>query len=230
MHIGLPLEWEAWLGNAFNKDSIQNIMRTIEQERLEGELIFPEPRNIFAAFSSCPLSKLKLVILGQDPYHTAGMANGLSFSVPAGAKLPPSLKNIFKELYTDLAIPISNSGDLSAWAKQGVLLLNTCLTVQKSKPFSHNNIGWQQFTDQVIQMISQKEKNVVFMLWGKHAQQKKNIIDAKKHCVLEAAHPSPFSAHAGFFGCKHFSRANDYFIENGLAPINWILPNASSLF
>ena len=167
------------------------------------------------------LDKVKVVILGQDPYHNTGQAHGLSFSVPKNVKTPPSLQNIYKEIKADLGHEIPNNGNLTAWAKQGVLLLNAVLTVNAHEPASHKKAGWETFTDNAIKYLSEQKTHVVFMLWGNFAQQKEFLIDHKKHLVLKAAHPSPFSAHRGFLGCKHFSKANDYLMQNGLSAINW---------
>jgi uracil-DNA glycosylase len=166
---------------------------------------------------------VKVVLLGQDPYHGKGQAHGLSFSVPEGVKPPPSLMNIFKEMHDDIGIPFPSHGNLTNWAKQGVLLLNASLSVRENEPLSHSAIGWTLFTDSVINKISNEKKNVVFLLWGKYAQQKQELIDETKHLVLKAAHPSPFSAYSGFFGCRHFSKTNEYLVKNGIDPIDWSL-------
>ncbi len=179
--------------------------------------------DIFNCFKYTPLKDLKAVILGQDPYHNQGQAMGLSFSVPNGIVPPPSLVNIYKELYTDLGISPVKSGDLTKWAKNGVLLLNTSLTVRGGLANSHKNIGWEVFTDSVIKKISDNKENVVFLLWGGNARSKKKLIDTKKHLILECAHPSPLSAYNGFFGCKHFSKTNEYLIKHGISPIDWDL-------
>ena len=194
----------------------------MDAERAAGKTIYPPQSDWFNAFEYCPFDQVKVVIIGQDPYHNAGQAHGLSFSVPKGVKPPPSLKNIFKELQTDLQLPIPAHGDLSAWAQQGVLLLNACLTVEAHSPGSHQNKGWEVFTDKVIRTISDKQTGVVFMLWGNFAKQKKHLIDGQ-HLVLEAAHPSPFSAHQGFFGCQHFSKANAFLSAHQKSIIDWRL-------
>ncbi len=183
--------------------------------------IFPPGAKIFNAFNSTPFDKVKVVIIGQDPYHGVGQANGLCFSVSDGIKQPPSLQNIFKELNQDLNIPMPQSGNLEPWAKQGVLLLNTTLTVRESMAASHQGKGWEQFTDAVIRAISEYKEGVVFLLWGKFAQSKIPLIDTHKHFILQAAHPSPFSAYNGFFGCRHFSKTNAILVENGSTPIDW---------
>jgi uracil-DNA glycosylase len=189
-----------------------------------GKSIFPPGPLIFNAFNATPFDSVKVVIIGQDPYHGLGQAHGLSFSVPDGVKVPPSLINIFKELETDIGIPYSNTnGNLIHWANQGVLLLNAALTVRAGEPFSHAKYGWAEFTDAVIKIVSEKKSNVVFLLWGKFAQQKIALINQTSHYVLTAAHPSPFSADKGFFGCRHFSKTNQLLMKNGQAPIDWKL-------
>lgn len=185
--------------------------------------VYPKGSQIFAAFNHTPLPRVKAVILGQDPYHGVGQAHGLSFSVPDGVRLPPSLKNIFKELSDDLSIETPESGNLEKWAEQGVLLLNATLSVRNGEPASHQGKGWEKFTDKVITTISDLRAGIVFLLWGKYAQDKIRLIDTDKHFILTAPHPSPFSVHRGFFGCKHFSKANSILIDNGLEPIDWNL-------
>ncbi len=190
-------------------------------EQLANKIIYPPKEAIFNAFKLIPYSDYKVVIIGQDPYHAAGQANGLAFSVQPDQKIPPSLRNIFKELKEDLLLNIPTHGDLSVWAKQGVLLMNSVLTVEEAKPGSHQKKGWEQFTDNVILNLSDDLNGLVFMLLGNYAKSKKNLIDPKKHLILEANHPSPLSANRGFFGCKHFSKANAYLIAQGKDPINW---------
>ncbi len=185
-------------------------------------MIYPKGSQIFYAFDSTPFDKVKVVILGQDPYHGAGQAHGLCFSVQHGTKPPPSLVNIFKELNTDLGVPINASGNLSSWAHQGVLLLNAILTVRANEPASHEKIGWMNFTDEVIRILSTQKKNLVFLLWGNFARHKKTLIDVNHHLVLESAHPSPFSV-TKFSGCRHFSKANEYLAVHHIDPINWHL-------
>jgi len=182
---------------------------------------FPDKKNIFKALELTPLENVKVVILGQDPYHGEGQANGLAFSVNKDIKIPPSLKNIYKELNTDLNIEIPTHGDLTHWAKQGVLLLNSVLTVEPGRPGSHANIGWERYTDQIIKQISTEKEHIVFILWGKYAESKKYLIDESKHLTIISTHPSPFSARKGFFGSKPFSRANAFLIEKGMDPIDW---------
>ena len=185
--------------------------------------VYPPGPSIFEAFNLTPFDKVKVVILGQDPYHGDGQAHGLSFSVPDGIKPPPSLVNIFKELHQDLSIPIPKSGNLTKWAKQGVLLLNATLTVRAKTPGSHQKKGWEQFTDAAIRSLSNEKEGLVFMLWGRFAQEKESLIDHQKHFILKAAHPSPFSAHNGFFKCRHFSKTNDILKKLGKEPIDWTL-------
>jgi uracil-DNA glycosylase len=192
-------------------------------EKSMGRVIYPPGGLIFHAFDATPFNRVKLVLLGQDPYHGAGQAHGLAFSVQPGVKPPPSLVNIFKEMNQDLGVPIPSHGNLEAWTKQGVFLLNASLTVRAAEPLSHAKIGWGEFTDTVIKKISDHKQNVVFMLWGKSAQDKQMLIDETKHYVLKAAHPSPYSADKGFFGCRHFSKANDYLVKNQIDAIDWRL-------
>lgn len=183
--------------------------------------VYPAKKNLFKAFDLTPFEQVKVVILGQDPYHGAGQAHGLCFSVPSGIKLPPSLKNIFKELETDLGIPQSNSGDLSLWAEQGVFLLNTYLSVREGQPLSHSKIGWEKFTDASISKLSEEREGLIFLLWGSNARKKKSLINTKKHHILESVHPSPLSAHRGFLGCQHFSKVNQLLREMGKKEIDW---------
>ncbi len=192
----------------------------VRQEYTSGK-VFPPGPLIFNAFNLCPIDSVKVVILGQDPYHAEHQAHGLSFSVKQGVPKPPSLKNIFKELQTDLNKEISHDGDLTRWAKQGVFLLNSVLTVRKGQAGSHQGKGWERFTDEVIRILSSEKQNLVFMLWGNYARNKKTLIEGRKQLILEAAHPSPFSAHNGFFGCKHFSKANEYLAQKKIKIINW---------
>ncbi len=201
---------------------VQELKRFLEEEKKAGKCIYPAEENIFQAFLHTPFDAVKVVIVGQDPYHGEGQAHGLSFSVQKGVVIPPSLKNIFKELYADLQIPFPNHGNLSAWARQGVFLLNATLTVRKGEPKSHFGKGWEQFTDAVIQSLACKETPIVFLLWGKSAQQKgeKILSIQKHHLVLTAAHPSPYSA-TGFLGCRHFSKANAFLAQTGQTPIDW---------
>lgn len=218
----LPPNWKSQLARTINSDSFTNLMNWVEGESQKEE-IYPEIKDVFNAYKTCSLEQIKVVIIGQDPYHGPGQAHGLSFSVLNGIRQPPSLKNIFKELSADLDIPIpeKNNGNLSSWANQGVFLLNTVLTVTKSKPDSHKNQGWEKFTDATIKAISNSGNNVVFILWGAKALVKKELINHNKHLVLTSFHPSPFSARKGFFGSKPFSKTNEYLIETDQTPINW---------
>lgn len=203
------------------KPYFQQLWNFINEEKSRGKNIFPPESLVFNALDLVSEQNLKVVILGQDPYHGADQANGLAFSVNIGQKIPPSLRNIFKELNDDLGIPIPKHGDLTAWAKQGVLLLNSVLTVEEGKPGSHQHKGWEKFTDNIIQNISEENEGVVFMLWGNYAKSKSSFINANKHLILEAAHPSPLSAYQGFFQCKHFSKTNNYLMSIGKKPIEW---------
>ena len=220
MDVQIEESWKKVLADEFAKDYFQNLSGQIREAYLSGA-VYPPPKLVFNAFTNCPFSALKVVILGQDPYHGAGQAHGLSFSVPDGVRVPPSLQNIYKEIKDDLSVEVSESGNLERWAKQGVLLLNATLTVRAGEAGSHQGLGWEQFTDAVIQKISDEKEHVVFLLWGKYAQDKGKNIDTTKHLVLTAPHPSPFSAHTGFLGCKHFSKTNEYLESNGLSEINW---------
>ncbi len=215
--------WKRLLADEFEKPYFRRIKAFLLKEKAEGKTIYPPGPLIFNAFNLTPFEKVKVVILGQDPYHGEGQAHGLCFSVPDGIPIPPSLQNIFRELQNDLGIPPPPSGNLEKWARQGVFLLNAILTVRAHEPGSHRGIGWERFTDRVIALISEKKRHVVFMLWGKFAQEKVRLIDRSKHLVLTAAHPSPYSANQGFFGCRHFSRANAYLTMHGLTPIDWDL-------
>ncbi len=220
MHKALETSWKSALSEEFEKPYFSNLSASIRQAYLAGT-VYPSQEQIFNAFNLCPLDKVKVVILGQDPYHGEGQAHGLSFSVKDGIRIPPSLKNIYKEIKSDIGTEIPNSGNLEHWAKQGVLLLNATLTVLPSKPGSHQELGWEEFTDATIRIISEKREHVVFLLWGNFARSKSALIDKSKHLVLEAPHPSPFSAHSGFFGCKHFSKTNTYLEQHRQPPIVW---------
>lgn len=220
MNVSIEATWKSALGEEFEKPYFQSLSADVREAYLSGP-VFPPPALVFNAFNMCPLTELKVVILGQDPYHGEGQAHGLSFSVPDGIKTPPSLKNIYKEIESDLGKKIPESGNLERWATQGVLLLNATLTVLPGKPGSHQGKGWEQFTDAVINTISNQKEHVVFLLWGNFARSKAALIDTEKHLVLEAPHPSPFSAHSGFFGCKHFSKTNTYLESHNNSPIDW---------
>ncbi len=217
----LSPSWMKYLASELELPYMQELKKFLMQQEQSGKVIYPTPENIFNAFNSTPLNKVKVVILGQDPYHGPGQAHGLSFSVQEGVVIPPSLKNIFKEIKNDLGLPIPNHGSLQSWANQGVLLLNATLTVEKGKAGSHQRKGWERFTDKAIKLVSDECDAVVFMLWGSYAQKKIELIDTSKHLVLCAPHPSPLSVHRGFFGCKHFSKANDYLQNHGQTPIDW---------
>ena len=220
MDVALEPNWKTALNPIFQSDSFTKLTDFVKQEYQQHQ-VFPPGKQIFSAFWQCPLPSVKVVILGQDPYHGEGQANGLAFSVAPGLPFPPSLLNIFKELKADLGIPMPPNGDLSRWAAQGVFLLNATLTVRANSAGSHQNQGWESVTDAVIQTISREREGVVFLLWGAYAQKKEELIDSKRHCILKAPHPSPLAAHRGFWGCKHFSKANDYLLASGQIPISW---------
>lgn len=221
MSVNIEPGWKHLLSKEFEQPYFENIVSILKKEKQEGKVIYPPGPLIFNAFWTTPFEQVKVVILGQDPYHNPGQAHGLSFSVPDGVPPPPSLVNIFKEIHSDLGLPIPRSGNLEKWAKEGVLLLNASLTVLANQPMSHSKIGWHHFTDDVIRIISEKKEHVVFILWGKFAQGKKELIDTSKHLVLMAAHPSPLSAHNGFFGSKPFSKANHWLESKGQKGIDW---------
>lgn len=224
MDVKIEESWKEVLKDEFKQSYFQNIVLHIKTEKSQGKIIYPPGSKIFNAFNTTPFDKVKVVILGQDPYHGPGQAHGLCFSVQYGIPPPPSLVNMFKELHEDIGFRIPEHGNLTHWAEQGVFLLNASLTVRAGEPMSHSKIGWAQFTDTVIQKISERKQHVVFLLWGKFAQEKRVLIDESKHLVLRAAHPSPLSAHAGFFGCRHFSKTNEYLVANGIDPVDWSLP------
>lgn len=221
MDVKIEESWKEVLKDEFDKPYFQHIISFLKAEKASGKIIYPPGPLILNAFQQTPLPKVKVVILGQDPYHGRGQAHGLSFSVPQGIVPPPSLVNIFKELKNDLGIEIPQSGNLEKWTHQGVLLLNASLTVRQNEPGSHSKIGWLQFTDQVIRKISDEKKGIIFLLWGKFAQEKQSLIDETNHYVLKAAHPSPYSAANGFFGCKHFSRTNELLMKQQKSPVDW---------
>lgn len=220
MDVKIAISWKSQLAEEFQKPYFEQLTGFVKSE-YQSHVVYPPGKEIFRAFEECDFSNVKVVILGQDPYHGPGQANGLCFSVHDGVRVPPSLVNIFKEIKTDLGKPIPTSGELERWAEQGVLLLNATLTVRAGSPGSHQNKGWETFTDAVIKKISDEKQHVVFLLWGAYAQKKGEIIDRNKHLVLMSAHPSPFSADRGFFGCKHFSKANAYLKSKGLKEIDW---------
>jgi uracil-DNA glycosylase len=223
--MGMKIEksWHERLREEISKPYVAELKEFLAKECRKGVLVYPPEPLVFLAFSETPYEKVKVVIMGQDPYHGAGQAHGLSFSVPCGITPPPSLKNIFKEIHQDLGVPIPQQGCLSHWAKQGVLLLNATLTVRAGEPRSHYGKGWERFTDTVIDQLVQREDPLVFMLWGKSAKEKCLKVEGTHHAILQAAHPSPYSAD-GFFGCRHFSKANAFLQKWGKAPIDWSIP------
>ncbi|MDR0430539.1 MAG: uracil-DNA glycosylase [Tannerellaceae bacterium] len=220
MDVKIGQSWKQQLANEFEKDYFQKLTAFVRQEYRQGT-VYPAGANIFSAFDHCPFDKVKVVILGQDPYHEPGQAHGLCFSVKDGIRFPPSLINIFKEIEDDLKKPVPPSGDLTRWADQGVLLLNATLTVRAHQAGSHQNKGWETFTDAVIHELAESRDHLVYILWGAYAQKKGAFINKSRNLVLASAHPSPLSAHRGFFGNKHFSKANDYLIASGQTPIDW---------
>lgn len=222
MSVKIEPSWASALADEFQKPYFQQLAAQLHAQKAAGKTIYPPGAQIFRAFDLCPVSKVKVVILGQDPYHGPGQAMGLSFSVPRGVPAPPSLKNIFKEIEDDLGLRMSGSPDLTPWATQGVMLLNAILTVEGGLAASHSRLGWEQFTDAVIRYLSDNCNGIVFMLWGNFARSKAALIDPSRHCILQAAHPSPL-ARGAFFGCKHFSKANEFLSLHGQTPINWQL-------
>lgn len=220
MYEIIESSWKSVLKKELEKAYFTELTNIIKASYIN-QTIYPAPRHIFRAFAFCPFNKLKVVILGQDPYHGEGQAHGLAFSVPEGVAIPPSLRNIYKEIESDIGKKMPDTGNLERWSKQGVLLLNTTLTVKSGQPMSHQGLGWETFTDAVIKTISDQKDHAVFLLWGKHAQAKETLIDGHKHLILQAPHPSPFSARSGFFGCKHFSKTNAYLEKNDQQPIKW---------
>ena len=222
--IKLHPEWLAVLADEFEQDYMRELKRFLLGRRQQGAVIYPPGAEIFNALDSTPLSRVKVVILGQDPYHGPGQAHGLCFSVREGVPPPPSLVNIFRELENDLGMPIPRHGHLQPWAEQGVLLLNAVLTVEHGQAGAHQGKGWEHFTDAVVAAVNQHCPHVAFLLWGSHAQRKGAVIDTTRHRVLKAPHPSPLSAHRGFLGCAHFSQANRWLIQQGLEPVDWTLP------
>jgi len=220
-NIKLEASWKTRLESEFEKDYMLSLKKFLKNEKAQGKIIYPAGENIFSALNSLPFDQVKVIIIGQDPYHGPGQAHGLSFSVPDGVPLPPSLKNIYKELFNDLGIDKGNCGNLLSWAKQGVLLLNSVLTVEAGNAASHQGLGWELFTDKIISVLNDEKQSLVFLLWGSYAQKKGAVIDAQKHLVLKAVHPSPLSVYRGFFGCQHFSKTNQYLISKNISPINW---------
>lgn len=222
-NIKIEPGWKTALAPEFEKPYFQHIRQFLVDEKAAGKTIYPPGSLIFNAFNSTPIDKVRVVILGQDPYHNPGEAMGLCFSVPRGIRIPPSLLNIYKEIHQSLQLPIPKHGDLSTWSAQGVLLLNAMLTVEAHSPASHKSIGWQTFTDAVIQTISEQKQGIIFLLWGNFAKGKKSLIDATRHHILEAPHPSPLAQ--GFIGCKHFVRTNELLSAQGQPPIDWSIPD-----
>ncbi|WP_353412082.1 uracil-DNA glycosylase [Arenicella sp. 4NH20-0111] len=219
--LNLHPSWLSQLSNELKKDYMQSLIAFIDAERKSGKTIYPAENQVFAALNMTALETVKVVILGQDPYHGPNQAHGLSFSVPQGEKVPPSLRNIYKELSGDLGLRVPTHGFLKSWADQGVLLLNSVLTVRQAEAGSHQGKGWETFTDAIIDSVNREQSGVVFMLWGAYAQKKGSVIDTDRHLILKASHPSPLSAHRGFLGCQHFSRANTYLKALDRTPINW---------
>lgn len=226
-NIQLEPGWLAVLGAEFEQPYMHALKQFLLAEKQAGKVIYPAGGQIFNALNTTPFESVKVVILGQDPYHGPGQAHGLSFSVPPGVRIPPSLRNIYREIEQDLGLKMPGHGCLQRWAEQGVLLLNATLTVEQAQAGSHQGRGWELFTDKVVQSLSEQRAGLVFLLWGSYAQKKGRVIDRRKHCVLETVHPSPLSAHRGFLGCRHFSKANHYLQQQGLAPIDWSLPPLS---
>lgn len=220
MDVKISPKWKELLNDEFEKSYFEDLVHFVKSE-YSTRVIYPKGKNIFRAFDKCDPDNLKVVIIGQDPYHGPGQANGLCFSVNEGIQFPPSLINIFKEVHDDIGTAIPLSGNLDRWAEQGVLLLNAVLTVRAHEAASHAGHGWEQFTDAVVRAISEKKQDIVYMLWGSYAQKKGAIVDPTCNCILKSVHPSPLSAHRGFFGCKHFSAANRYLISHGKEPIEW---------
>lgn len=221
--IDLHPSWLKHLAPEFELPYMQHLKAFLSEQKQQDKIIYPPSKLIFNAFNSTPLTEVKVVIIGQDPYHGPGQAHGLSFSVPHGVRPPPSLQNIFKEIARDLQVPIPGHGDLQAWANQGVLLLNATLTVEQGRAGAHQGQGWEQFTDRAISLVSEQCEGVVFLLWGSYAQKKTQLIDQHKHLIMKSPHPSPLSAHRGFIGNGHFSKTNDYLQEQGKTPIDWRL-------
>ena len=221
--LRLEPTWKRALGDELEQDYMQELRGFLKKQIQQKKIIYPKPQEYFAAFEHTPLDRVRVVILGQDPYHGPGQAHGLCFSVRKGVVPPPSLKNIFKEIHSDLALPLPQHGCLIKWAEQGVLLLNSVLSVEDGQAASHRNKGWEQLTDRVIRELNDQPRPIVFLLWGSYAQSKAQFVDRKKHLVLESVHPSPLSAHRGFLGCKHFSKTNQFLQKTGFAPIDWSL-------
>ncbi|GAA4855627.1 uracil-DNA glycosylase [Luteimonas vadosa] len=222
--IRLEPSWKARVGDWLQRDDMRQLSRFLRERKAAGARIYPPGPRIFAAFDATPFDAVKVVVLGQDPYHGEGQAHGLCFSVQPGVPVPPSLQNIYKEIERDLGIPRPDHGHLVAWARRGVLLLNAVLTVEAGRPGSHQGKGWEGFTDHVVETLAREREGLVFLLWGSYAQAKGRMVDARRHRILRTTHPSPLSAHRGFLGCGHFSAANQYLVRQGGAPIDWSLP------
>ena len=223
MDVKIEASWKEVLAEEFKKPYFKQIAQHLKTEKEQGKIIYPPGPQIFHAFEATPFDKVKVVVIGQDPYHGPKQAHGLSFSVQQGVATPPSLINIFKELHEDVGLPIPRHGHLENWAKQGVLLLNASLTVRAGEPMSHAKLGWEKFTNTVIEKVSDLKENIVFVLWGKFAQEKQSLIDDKKHYIIKSAHPSPLSARNGFFGSRPFSKINTFLVKKGIDPIDWAL-------
>lgn len=220
MDVKIEPKWKSALAAEFEKSYFQDLTTSVKQAYVD-RVVYPAPQSVFNAFTLCPFDQVKVVILGQDPYHGPNQAHGLAFSVPEGVRTPPSLLNIHKEIKADLGTEVPDNGNLKRWAKQGVFLLNATLTVEAGNAGSHQGLGWEQFTDAVIKTISDQKEHVAFLLWGSYARSKAPLIDTQKHLILEAPHPSPLSAHRGFLGCRHFSQTNTFLENNNLQPIKW---------
>ena len=227
--VRLEPSWKARVGDWFAREDMRALSAFLRERKAAGARIYPPGPQIFAAFDATPFDRVKVVVLGQDPYHGPGQAHGLCFSVQPGVPVPPSLQNIYKEIHRDLGLPHPDHGYLMAWARQGVLLLNAVLTVEDGRAGSHQGKGWEGFTDHVVDTLNREREGLVFLLWGSYAQAKGKVIDPRRHRVLKAPHPSPLSAHRGFIGCGHFSAANEYLSRQGQAPIDWSLPRRSEL-
>lgn len=227
--IQLEPSWKSRIGDYLRRDEMQALSRFLRERKAAGARIYPPGPRIFAAFEATPFDAVKVVILGQDPYHGPGQAHGLCFSVPPGVPVPPSLDNMFREIQRDLAIPRPDHGCLLPWAQRGVLLLNAVLTVEDGRPGAHQGKGWEGFTDHVVETLDREREGLVFLLWGSYAQAKGRVIDPRRHRVLKTTHPSPLSAHRGFLGCGHFSAANEYLMRRGEKPIDWSLPPRAEL-
>jgi uracil-DNA glycosylase len=227
--VKLEASWKERIGDYLDRPEMLELSAFLREQKAQGKEIYPPGPEIFSAFEHTPFDKVRVVILGQDPYHGPGQAHGLSFSVRPGVRVPPSLQNMFKEIESCLGIPRPDHGCLTTWADRGVLLLNAVLTVEAGQAGSHQGKGWEGFTDAAIDALNREREGLVFMLWGSHAQKKGQLIDGKRHCILRSVHPSPLSAHRGFMGCGHFAKANAYLIERGEQPIDWSLPRSAEL-